>query len=119
MLNRKIARLKRDLPPFKDIRCILHGIQVTKNTVIRNTQNGVPRYGVSNESSLALLRGILFELQSNAVDLREALAEVRNYREFSIIFFLNKKSARTTVACVYMEYKRLMKPGKMQSGSRG
>ena len=41
------------------------------------------------------------------------LAEVRNYSEFFIIFFLSKESAYTTVACVYMDYKPLMVLGKM------
>ena len=35
----------------------------------------------------------------------ETLAEVRNHSEISIIFFLSKESAYTTVACVYMDYK--------------
>ena len=43
----------------------------------------------------------------------ETLAEVRHYSEFSIIVFLSKESAYTTVACVYMDYKRLVKLGKM------
>ena len=43
----------------------------------------------------------------------ETLAEVRNYCEFSIIFSLSKEIAYTTVGCVYMDYKRLMKLGKM------
>ena len=60
VLNRKIVRLKRDRPLCKHIRCILHGIQVTKSAVIRNT----------NELPLALVPGILFELLGNAVDLR-------------------------------------------------
>ena len=33
-------------------------------------QSGDPRYSISNESPLALLRGILFELLSNDVDLK-------------------------------------------------
>ena len=45
----------------------------------------------------------------------EALAEVRKFSEFSIILFLSKESARTTVACVYMDDKRLMEPRKMQN----
>ena len=43
----------------------------------------------------------------------EMLAEVRNYSEFSIIFFLSKESAYTTVACVYMDYNRLTELGEM------
>ena len=43
----------------------------------------------------------------------ETLAEVRNYSEISIIFFLSKESVYTTVACVYMDYKWLMESGKM------
>ena len=43
----------------------------------------------------------------------ETLAEVRNYSEFSIIFFLSKESAYPTVTCVYMDYKRLVESGKM------
>ena len=42
----------------------------------------------------------------------EMLAEVRNYSEFSIIF-LSKESAYITVACVYMDYKRIMEWGEM------
>ena len=40
----------------------------------------------------------------------ETLAD---YSEFFIIFFLSKESAYTTVARVYMDYKRLMILGKM------
>ena len=43
----------------------------------------------------------------------ETLAEVRNYSEFSIILFWSKESAYPTVACIYMDYKRLMELGKM------
>ena len=43
----------------------------------------------------------------------ETLAAVRDYSEFSIIFFLTKESAYTTVACVYMDFKRLLDLGKM------
>ena len=49
----------------------------------------------------------------------KALAEVRNYSEFSIMIFFSKESAHTTAACVYMDYKRLMESGKIQNGSRG
>ena len=71
VLNREIIRLKRDGPSCKHIRCILHGIQITKSAVIRNTnENGAPIYRVSNELPLTLLLGILLELPSNAVDLR-------------------------------------------------
>ena len=48
----------------------------------------------------------------------EALAEVRNYSEFSVILFLSREIARTIVDCVYMEHKRLMEPRKMQNWSR-
>ena len=40
--NRKIVRLKRDCSPCKHVRCILHGIQVTKSAVIRNTNEMAP-----------------------------------------------------------------------------
>ena len=43
----------------------------------------------------------------------EMHAEVRNYGEFSMTFFLSKESAYITVACVYMDYKRIMECGKM------
>ena len=43
----------------------------------------------------------------------ETLAEVRYYSEFSIMFFLSKESAYTTVACIYIDYKRLMELVKM------
>ena len=47
----------------------------------------------------------------------ETLAEVRNYSEFSIIFFLSKGSVYTTVACVYMDYKHLWNRGKYRTGA--
>ena len=40
--------------------------------------------------------------------LGETLAKVRDYSEFFIIIFLSKESAYTTVACIYMDYKRLI-----------
>ena len=53
------------------------------------------------------------DIQSMARTQPVGLAEVRNYSEFFIIFILSKESAYTTVACVYMDYKRLMILGKM------
>ena len=47
----------------------------------------------------------------------ETLAEVRNYSELFIIFFLSKENVYTTVACVYMDYKRLMVSGKRRTGA--
>ena len=47
----------------------------------------------------------------------ETLAEVHNHRGFFIIFFLSKESAYTTVAGVYMDYKRLMELGKCRTGA--
>ena len=47
----------------------------------------------------------------------ETLAVVRNYSEFSIIFFLSKESAYTTVACVYMVINDLWNWGKCRTGT--
>ena len=43
-----------------------------KSDEIRNTnkQSDVPRYRISKELSIALLRGIIFELLNNAVHFR-------------------------------------------------
>ena len=48
----------------------------------------------------------------------EAFTEVHNDSEFSIILVLGKEGASVAVTCVYMDYKRLVEPGKCRTGAK-